>query len=151
MNISTKTLFFEECEKIIQNRITNIQKEIKLSQDSANSDTKSSMGDKYETGQAMAHLEKEKMTGRLSETIFLLKVLNEIDYREQHDTAQLGSLVKTSSGLFLIGASLGQLKINDVNVFCISPVSPLGRALIGKKATDNYSLNGREFKITSII
>ena len=151
MDITTKTIFFEECEKIIRNKVSAIQKEIKLSQEASNSDNRSSMGDKYETGKAMAHLEKEKMTGRLSETIMSLKVLNEINYQKQHEVAQLGSLVETTSGLFLIGASLGQLKINQINVFCISAVSPLGKTLIGKRSNDNYSINGNDFTIKTVL
>lgn len=151
ITLQDKIKYFDHCRAILEKRLADLQKELKLTQESANSDTKSSMGDKYETSHAMAHLEKEKLSASISENNQLIKVLSEIKHHQECHEAKLGSIVQTSAGLFLIGVSLGALKIDNTSLFAISPVAPLGKVLIGKKAKESYELNGKSFEVLSVI
>jgi hypothetical protein len=56
-----KTKLLTLCIKYVDDRISATQQAIQSAQASANEETKSSSGDKYETGRAMAQLEIEKI------------------------------------------------------------------------------------------
>jgi hypothetical protein len=52
---------------VVHQRIASAEEAIRMAQESANQEGKSSAGDKYETGRAMAQLEIEKASGQLAE------------------------------------------------------------------------------------
>jgi sortase (surface protein transpeptidase) len=56
-----KTRLHSLCVSYVGQRIETAQRAIAIAQASANEETKSSAGDKYETGRAMAQLEIEKI------------------------------------------------------------------------------------------
>jgi hypothetical protein len=64
-----KIKLYQYCVEFIDKRIAGAREAIQIAQDSANEETKSSAGDKYETGRAMAQLEIEKNTTQLEEAL----------------------------------------------------------------------------------
>ena len=56
-----------QCVNFVENRFQTIQKTIKEIQESLATETKSSAGDKHETGRAMLQLEREKSGNQLAE------------------------------------------------------------------------------------
>ena len=122
-----------KCSEITQQRVTDLSAIIQEAQDAANNETKSSAGDKHETGRAMAQLETEKLSKQLSEALKLEQVLSQINPNTEHLQVGLGSLVTTNNGIFYISISLGKLELNNTNYFVISPVSPIGKLLTGLK------------------
>jgi transcription elongation GreA/GreB family factor len=149
MNILKKSLF-DYCEAYVTSRIGRIKEEIKKAQASANEETKSSAGDKYETGRAMAQLEIEKNTKQLNEAEKLSAMLQNIVTDRISDVIIPGSLVSTSKGLFYISISIGLVKISDADYFIIAPDSPIGKMFLGKKAGDVVSWNNNEYLIREI-
>jgi hypothetical protein len=55
-----------------------------------------------------------------------------------------GSLVETNSGWFYIITSFGKLTTPSGDCFIISAASPIGQALFGKQAGEEFQWNGRE-------
>ena len=55
-----RKILYELCCTYADSRIRVAQEAIQQAQQAANMEEKSTAGDKYETGRAMAHLEKEK-------------------------------------------------------------------------------------------
>lgn len=86
-----------------------ISKAIEHAQLAANEETKSSAGDKYETGRAMMQLEIEKQSVQLAEAMKLKHVLSQINPEKTTETIQSGSLVFTDQGNFYISISAGKL------------------------------------------
>ncbi len=113
---------------------------------SANNETKSSAGDKYETGRAMAQLEIEKLSGSLSEKERALAFVNALSLEPLAHVAP-GALVKTSSGLFYLSVNGGEIITPAGVVRCISTASPLGTAIKGKTTGDTFALMQREHRI----
>lgn len=145
-----KKALFAACESYVNDRIKTIEEAMRNAQSAANDETKSSAGDKYETGRAMMHLEKEKLAGQLSEAAKMKKALDLID-RERVDTvAGLGSLVRTAGASYYIAASVGKLQVEGEIFFAISPASPVGQQLLGKQAGDTFSFAGRTRKIEDL-
>ena len=104
--------------------------------------SKSSVGDKHETARAMIQLEQERLSKQITQSKHLLEILMAIDPLSKSDQVQSGSLVKTNRGNFYISVGLGKIVVNDQDVFCLSPLTPMGQILLGKKSGDHFNLNG---------
>lgn len=132
----------------LSEKIENFEKLISETRASSN-DTKSSMGDKYETGREMLQQEINNLQVQLNEILkqkdFLKTVLP-----KPNDKAEKGAIVKTEKGLFFISISLGEIKIDNEKIICISPESPLAKAMNGKQKGDVFSLNNMSQKIVEI-
>jgi transcription elongation GreA/GreB family factor len=124
---------------------------IQQAQEAANDETKSSAGDKYETGRAMMQREADLGQVQLAEARKLKNDLDRIDPVKPTNVAQPGSLVFTDQGIFYIAISAGQLSVGKETAFAISGASPLGSKLIGKKAGAGFELNGKLYNILKII
>lgn len=132
----------------LSEKIENFEKLISETRASSN-DTKSSMGDKYETGREMLQQEINNLQVQLNEVLkqkdFLKTVLP-----KPNDKAEKGAIVKTEKGLFFISVSLGEIKIDSEKIICISPESPLAKAMNGKQKGEVFSLNNMSQKIFEI-
>lgn len=134
------------CVELVKFKIEELYGILKNFQDAANEETKSSAGDKYETGRAMMQLEKEKVGGQLEQMLKQDKVLKQLNPLKESSKAEHGSLLETNLGWFYISASLGKIGQNP-EVMCISPVSPLGAQFIGKAMGDQVSFGNRTYTL----
>ena len=123
---------------------------IREAQLSANEETKSSAGDKYETGRAMAQLEIEKNSLQRAESLKLKQVLDQIEPAGKTLRVQRGSLVHTNQGSFYIAISAGQFIIRNKIYFAISPASPIGQKLIGLGPKGSFIFDSKTFLIETI-
>lgn len=115
----------------------------------ANNETKSSMGDKYETTREMVQQEINKLQLQLNDNISARKSLASINV-SPHETAAAGSLVKTQRGLFFISVPVGETVFDNEKIFVLSPESPLALAMWGKKTGDSVIVNSTEHNIIQI-
>ena len=106
----------------------------------SNNDTKSSMGDKYETSREMLQQEINNLQIQLNEHLKSQKILININ-PNPHQVVSLGSLVETEKGMFFIAISLGELSFNQEKIFVISAESPLAKAMNGKKTGESFVVN----------
>ena len=106
----------------------------------SNNDTKSSMGDKYETSREMLQQEINNLQIQLNEHLKSQKILININ-PNPHKIVTLGSLVETEKGMFFIAISLGELSFNQEKMFVISAESPLAKAMNGKKTGESFVVN----------
>ena len=139
----------EACERFVNKRLETVSKVMSSGRDSLNSETKSSAGDKHETGRAMIQLEMEKAGQQLQNIQAMQTTLNKIGL-DSSDVARLGSLVHTNKGQYYLSISAGSLLIADQNYFAVSLSSPIGKLLLGKRAGDTEILNGMSIKITAV-
>ena len=112
-------------------------------------ETKSSMGDKYETSREMVQQEINNSQLQLNENLRAKNSLKLIT-TNPHQTIGVGSLVETEKGLFYIAVSLGEIIFNEKKIFVISTESPLGNVLLGHKTGEEISLNNLKQKILKI-
>ena len=115
----------------------------------SNNDTKSSMGDKYETGREMLQQEINNLQVQLNEVLKQQDFLKTILVKPS-DKAEKGAIVKTERGLFFISVSLSELSFEHQKIICISPESPLAKAMNGKQKGEVFSLNNMSQKIVDI-
>jgi transcription elongation GreA/GreB family factor len=138
------------CHAYIEDRIKSANQAILFAQASANEETKSSAGDKYETGRAMAQLEIEKNQAQLREAQKLSAILNQIKPNENYKLVQPGSLVVTNREGFYISIPAGKFIIDDQIYFAISPSSPIAQKLLGEKEGSKFIFNNKEYTITHV-
>jgi len=145
-----KQLVHHICQESIQQKIDLIRQSIADTQASANEETKSSAGDKYETGRAMAQLEIEKFSSQL---VILQQQLQELARVGQHFTSgvvSIGSLVHTSLGVFYLATNAGDLIADGKKIFAISPKAPIAQKLVGRKAGESIEMNGRTIQVLAV-
>ena len=145
-------------QKIKQQHILFLQDKIDVYQDmisglsdDAQNDAKGSAGDKHETALSMMHLEQEKLTNKLKEAITLRDILEKIDVSKTTTTIALGSYVKVNTMQLFISAALPKINIEGVTILSVSPQSPLGSQLIGKKEHDVVVVNENSFTIYEVV
>ena len=138
------------CRAYLQQRIDAAQAAMRAAQESANSETKSSAGDKYETGRAMAQEERNRNAVQLREALSLQAELLRIDPAKPCDTVRPGALVTTSLGRFYLSISAGRLTVDGVDYFAVAPAAPVAAALGGKRVGELATFNGKPMQITDI-
>lgn len=123
---------------------------MKNAQASANSEDKSSAGDKYETSRAMSHIEKDMYAGQLAANGVELAQLLAVDCSRIYDTAATGSLVACTDFSFFISAGLGKINLNGKNIYLLSPLAPLARLLMGNKKGATIMFNDKLYEVIEI-
>ena len=138
------------CKDFVQGRIQNAEAAMQNAQQSANSEERSTAGDKHDTARAMSHLEQEKSAKYLDEAVKLKRALSELLKAKSGDAIDFGSLVVTNQGTYFIALSIGAVKLNTKNYFVVSPTSPIAIAFKGLKLGDTAFLNGRSFVVEKV-
>jgi transcription elongation GreA/GreB family factor len=150
MDLGFKEQLLNHCKQLVEQKIQTAQQAMDAAQQAANEETKSSAGDKYETGRAMMQMERDKNALQLAEAIKLKTVLEQINIQAITSTIQFGSLVQTAQANYFLAASLGKVKIDQSSIYAISAVSPIGQKMIGLKKGDSFSFNGNQLVIQEV-
>ncbi|HEY4538760.1 MAG TPA: hypothetical protein VIG94_01970 [Faecalibacter sp.] len=115
----------------------------------SNTETKSSMGDKYETSREMMQQEITRIQNQLNEVLMQQESFLKIGVKESQIIVD-GSYIETSMGNFVIACSLGEIKFEDKKIFVLSNQTPLAQKLWGKCEGDKFEINGKCFKINHV-
>ena len=145
-----KRKILDTCSLYVEKQNQTINKIIESNKIALESESKSSAGDKHETGRAMLQLEIEKASQQFSSVNQMQKVLNRIFSKESTEVISLGSVVITTYNNYFISISIGEVYIDNEKFFAISPKSPIGYLLLGKKKGEDTEFNGVSFKIVDI-
>lgn len=146
-----KEELLNRCKNFVDNRLQIVQETIESNQKALQSETKSSAGDKHETGRAMLQLEMEKAGKQLVGINEMKTVLAKIDAQKTSNIAHLGSIIETQSVNYFLSISAGRIVINDIAYFAVSVSSPIGKLLLGKNEGEIISFNSKKNTIQSII
>ncbi len=149
--MAIKEELYNLCLEFTNSRWKTIQNTISEIQESLTSETKSSAGDKHETGRAMLQLEREKAGNQLAEIIKIKEILSRIDIKKTTKVAGLGSVIYTTKANYYLAISAGELKIAANTFYAISPNTPIGQLLIGKGVGDEVSFRNQKFKIKKLM
>jgi len=148
---NVKKQLLAKCFDYVEQRIETSRQAMKNAQDSANAEEKSSAGDKYETGRAMAQIERDKAAQQLDEAIKLKAILNQINPTARNTKVGLGSLVITEANRFYLSISLGKVSVEGTDFLVIAPNSPIGQVLLNLKKSDEFSFNKKVHVVKEIL
>jgi len=148
----------KDVKKLIYNHLLNESDEkVKIARqavisarESRDGETKSSAGDKHETGRAMSQIELENSEVQLSKVVNLQIELSQIDIKKDYNRVELGSLVETNQGIYFISIGIGKVEIDDETYYAISLASPIGRHLYMKEIGDCIKFQEKEITINNI-
>lgn len=149
--LELKKVLFDACMEYVEKKFSLQLKAMTNAQQAANQETKSSFGDKYETGRAMMHLEKDKYARQLSESANLKKILSQIDYKKEYKSVQPGCVVGTNQGYFFICISADEIIIENEEIIPISLVSPLGQELRKKEKGTQFNFRNVTYVINEVL
>jgi hypothetical protein len=147
----SKIAFHAACQAFIEQRIAAARAAMQAAQESSSSETKSSAGDKYETGREMANQERDRHAAQMQQAQQLLGQLQKINPDQPCDTVRPGALVQTNLGLFYLSIGAGQLQTADGQAFlAVSPAAPVAAALSGQRAGGEVLFNGKPVRVEAI-
>jgi transcription elongation GreA/GreB family factor len=148
--LKLKDALLTECHKIVDSKIHQFQENIKRSQEALYENTKSTAGDKFETGRAMMQADINKAEAQLAKTITLKKVLQTLGITKVLPTIDMGAVVITNKGNFFISVAAGKVKVDDKTYFTMGGSAPLAQEFMGKQKGDNCSFNGMKYEILDV-
>lgn len=137
----------DDLEKKISGSIVAINS-LKESRDN---ESKSTAGDKHETGRAMVQIEIDNNENQLKKILIQKNELSKIDLQKKYDNVEFGSLVLTDTENYFISIGAGKIKVENGIYFAISLASPIGMLLKDKKAGEKIKFNDREIIIREIV
>lgn len=134
----------------LESRLEALRTELLQLDESKGSATKSSAGDKHETGRAMMEQELVRIQ---AQTEVARKQLNELLQMPSTDSAvaAFGAAVRTKNGIYFLSVPLGRVQGTEDALFAISAGSPLGQVLLGKMAGASVSFRGNLFEILEVL
>ena len=143
-----KTQLVEAVKLKISDKIKHLERLIAETR-ASNNDTKSSMGDKYETGREMLQQEINNLQRQLNEVLNQQNSMIKLSEKE-NSVVDFGALVQTEKGWFYIAAATGEIMVNKQKIITISPESPLAKAMHGKKISETFLVNNLSQTIQNI-
>jgi transcription elongation GreA/GreB family factor len=145
-----KQELFKQCKVFVNKRSQTVEEIISSNQKALQSETKSSAGDKHETGRAMLQLEMEKASQQLEGISQMNEILSKINFSEASKKAHLGSIIFTEKANYFLSISAGQIIVDRQKYFAVSVSSPIGKLLLGKSENEVIFFNGIDHNILKI-
>ncbi len=145
-----KEQLIEVIKHQINERMETAWNAMQAAQASANEESKSSAGDKYETARAMGQLDRDMFARQFEQARHEMLSLQRIQTGVEATAVIIGSLVDTTMGLFFIAVSLGSLTVEGKKIMVVSPQSPIGQLLMGKKIGESFNFRGQACTIKSL-
>ncbi|QIA08735.1 GreA/GreB family elongation factor [Draconibacterium halophilum] len=146
----TKEKLYTKIIALIDERIELAHLAIASAKESRDNETKSSVGDKYETSRTLMQQEVEKNRIQLHKAERLKTELGNINLKQKSSTVEFGSLVSCTTNTYFISTALGKIVVDGESCYCISLASPIGKVLHNKRAGDKVSFMGKRIEIVAI-
>jgi predicted RNase H-like nuclease (RuvC/YqgF family) len=141
----SKTEIIQFCLNEVETKINQLENDIQELNNSLSQETKSTAGDKHETGRAMVQLEIESYSKNLKD-----KSIQRDFLKRQLSNTNHENLYAASNGTYFLSVGLGKVMINNETIFVISKDSPIGQLLIKVKPGETILLNGLKILINSV-
>jgi transcription elongation GreA/GreB family factor len=146
-----KKRLLQLCLDLQKSKIMIFKKAMDDAQASANSEEKSSAGDKYETSRAMSQNERDMNAKHLNDALKEQSILQQIRPESVFTEVKAGAIIKTNSSNYFIATGLGEVELDRTKYYVLSAGSPLAQAMLGKKKGDEISFRNDKIKIMEVI
>lgn len=148
--LSQKVQFYNICLNSLAVKNEELKAEVEQLRTGIANDSKSSMGDKYETSREMMQQEINRLEQQLALNTQQLFNLKAVNLEKKYNAVEKGCLVETNIGLFFIAVSYGEVKDVDKSCIMISEYAPLAKLLLNKKSGDIVELNKNKVEILGL-
>lgn len=140
----------EKCMDYVDARIGRFNATMHELEEALKPESRSCMGDKYETSRAMLHLEFEKLSGQVEQFNGLRRTVSLINPHKITDITGFGSVLRTNLANYFIAIPAGEIAANEEKFYAVGINSPVAIALLGKKSGEEFVVNGKNGKIVSV-
>ena len=151
MTKNIKLLLQQAMYQKIDVQMQSLQAALKSIEESKQNETKSSAGDKYETGRAMMQMEQDKINAQFSQLMATKNHLQQISVNKESIQGEIGAIIGTEKENYYISVGLGKIELDGQMYYTISPEAPLSKLMINKSIGDNVTFGNRSFEIFTII
>ena len=143
--LQLKARIHQYCLQNIDDKLKLVRQDLSDLKEAQQQEIKSSMGDKYETGPAMLHQQRQRLLQQQAQLIAHQKALIQLNPQTQSLLVQPGALLSTDQGLIYIAIGLGSINYGGDQIWVISLHSPLGQHFDQLKAGDKAIFKGKEY------
>lgn len=150
-NKELKSATYQKLLEIVQEKIDIANSSLGAAIEGRDNQTKSTAGDKHETGRAMMQIEQQRNEIQLGKAIILKKELQQVDREKTFEKIQLGALAITNQGNYFIAIGLGKVVVGVKNIYAISVLSPIGKALLNKRVGEVVTFQNKEIILEEIL
>jgi hypothetical protein len=151
MNLDHKKQLYALCLEHVDENISMEKAAMQEVEEAAELEAKSSVGDKYETGRSMMHIEIDKHKAQVAQYLQQRTILDQIDVSVEADEVKPGCIVITDKYKYFISIGIGDLEFEGETYCSMSLASPLGKEFSHKKEGDIVTFRDKEFKIVEIV
>lgn len=149
--LNLKIALHQQLNNLLEEKINAVRHAMQETSDSMKNDTKSSAGDKFETGREMMQIELNNQQMQLGKLLDLQKDISKIELNKAQTEIAFGSLVKTSMGLYFISVAMGKVDLEREAYYALSLASPIGKALKDKRVGDVVTFQGKSIEILELV
>ena len=119
--------------------------------DALNAESRSTAGDKHETGRAMIHREIQQVESTLKRVEEAIESMLRIKQSKQKpNRVAAGVLVETDGPWVLVGVAFGRLELTTCEIVCVSPEAPLAQAWHGCVVGDEVNIGSKTWTIKAL-
>ena len=137
--------------RLLSDSILQATRDYELAKESRDSDTKSSAGDKFETGREMMQREMDKISASIDQYKNQVNLLSKINLHRNYPVVDLGGLITSDHENYYLSIGLGKIEINSEIIYAISLDSPIGQLFKGKRVGDTVEFRGKTLKINQLL
>jgi hypothetical protein len=144
--LKLKKELIDACLKIQNQLVKNAKDAMELAQESAN-DEKGTMGDKFESFREQCQLDRDMYAKQYQEALGLLNILNKLSIAKENEIILPGSVVLTDIQNIFVAVSIGSIKAGGQDFYAVSTLSPIYKAMTGKRKGDSFTFRDKTYKI----
>lgn len=142
--------FLNEMHERIRRGISEASVILDGIQESIDSETQSTAGDKHDTSRELMQQERNKAAQNLQNQMSLDGLVLKLKRVVVSNEVSFGSLVLTNVGWFFIGLPLGRIRFEDEDILCISGNAPAAKILESESVGALIKMNGKNIHILII-
>lgn len=148
-SILIKSDAHESCVQVLQDRLHALQTELDALKTALGSESKSSAGDKHETGRAMIQLEQERLGGQYTASRKQLELLQRLSIAPCNHIV-LGALARINEEWYYFATGLGTVDVKAHKIIVLGLTSPLAQALKGMMVGSSTQFRDQLFRVQEI-
>jgi len=148
--LALKTSLKHYCVTLLEERLNTANDLIAAAQESANNDSKSSAGDKYETSRAMGHLQKEMYQLQAARIRQELLIAGSTELKLCAGAVKAGAIVLADDILVFVSVGLGRKVVAGRTVLFLSEDAPFYKDLYLKNVNDTITIAKQLYTIRDI-
>ena len=146
-----KSKIISKLYDMVDIKINDAKSAIASAVESRNNESKSSAGDKYETGREMMQAEIDNNQIQLAKALIQKQEIDKINIDQKFARVLPGCLVMTNQNNYFISIAAGKIIIDETSYYAISLASPMGMALKDKVKNDTFRFQDKDYIILDIL